>query len=74
VSVVLGVDTPATRAWLNTHLHALKHDDPADVLEAVACLPTATAPDPAAATAAVRTTLDYLVARWDQIQYATFRA
>lgn len=74
VSATLGVDTPATRDWLRTHLHALKHGDPADVLEALACLPTATAPDPAAAAAAVRATLDYLAARWGQIQYAAFLA
>ena len=73
-SATLGMDTPATRCWLATHLHALKHGDPADVLEAVACLPTATAPDPAAAQAAVLATLDYLAARWEQIQYAAFVA
>lgn len=72
VSATLGLDTPATRAWLALHLHALKHGDPADVLEAVACLPTEQAPDPAAAASAVRATLDYLAARWEQIQYATF--
>ena len=74
VSATLGGDTAATRSWLTTHLHALKHGDPADVLEAVACLPTASASDPAAAASAVRATLDYLAARWDQIQYATFVA
>lgn len=74
VSATLGADTPATRGWLTTHLHALKHGDPADVLEAVACLPTATAADPASAAAAVRATLDYLAARWEQLQYATFLA
>jgi len=74
VSATLGVDTAATRGWLATHLHTLKHGDPADVLEALACLPTTTAPDPGAAAAAVRATLDYLAARWQQIQYATFGA
>lgn len=74
VSATLGLDTPATRVWLTTHRHALKHGDPADVLEAVACLPTAQAPDPAAAATAVRATLDYLAARWEQIQSASFLA
>lgn len=73
-SATLGVATPATRCWLAAHLHALGHGDPADVLEAVACLPTATAADPAAAPAAVLATLDYLAARWEQIQSAVFVA
>ena len=74
VARTLGADTPATRCWLATHLHALKYGDPADVLEAVACLPTATAADPGAAHAAVAAALDYLAARWEQIQYAACAA
>jgi hypothetical protein len=74
VALTLGADSPATRCWLATHLPLLKQGDAADVLEAVACLPTATAPDPVAAQATVVATLDYLAARWEQIQYATFGA
>lgn len=74
VAPSLGADTPATRCWLATQLAALQQGDPADVLEAVACLPTATAPDPPAARAAVAAALEYLATRWEQIQYAAFVA
>ena len=70
-SATLGLDTPATHTWLTAQLHTLKHGDPADVLEAAACLPTAAAPDPTAAATAVRATLDYRAARWESIQSAT---
>jgi hypothetical protein len=74
VTPTLGKDTPATRAWLDRWLHELKHGDPADVLEALCLLPTASATDPAAAEAARMGAVEYLVARWEQIQYADFLA
>jgi hypothetical protein len=69
-----GAKTPAARAWVAAQAHALKHDDPADVLAALRALPVGAATDPAAATEARDATLGYLEARWAQIQYATFRA
>ena len=74
VAPTLGADTPATRCWLAAQLSVLKHGDPADVLEALCHLPTAAAPDPATAAAARAAAVDYLAARWEQIQYAAFRA
>jgi hypothetical protein len=72
---IWGEGSPATQRWLDRWLHELKHGDPADVLEAVCLLPTATAPDPAAAEARRAATVEYLVAaRWDQTQYAAFLA
>jgi hypothetical protein len=74
VAATLGKETPQTRAWLDRWLHELKHGDPADVLEAICLLPTASATDPVAAEAARAGAVDYLAARWGQIQYATFLA
>ena len=74
VRAIWGEGSDHTRQWLDQWLTVLKTGDPADVLEALCLLPTATAPDPAAADAARATTVDYLAARWDQIQYATFLA
>jgi hypothetical protein len=72
VRAIWGEGSAATQQWLDRWLHDLKHGDPADVLEALCLLPTATAPDPAAAEAHRAATVDYLAARWDQIQYADF--
>lgn len=74
VSPTWGTDTPATQTWLATQCHTLKHGDPADVLEALCLVPTATAADPVAAEAARASAVDYLAARWAQIQYADFVA
>lgn len=74
VTPTWGQDTPTTRAWLEPQCHTLKHGDPADVLEALCQVPTATAADPVAAEAARTGAVDYLTARWDQIQYADFVA
>jgi hypothetical protein len=57
--------SPASKAWLATQAHALKHDGPAPVLAAVRALP----PGQHRATA-----LAYLEPRLTQIQYPTFRA
>jgi len=74
VTPTLGKDTRPTRAWLDQQCHTLKSGDPADVLEALCRLPTAQAADAAAADAARASTVEYLAARWEQIQYATFLA
>ena len=69
-----GLATTAAQAWVAEQAHALKHDDPADVLAALRALPVAEAVDPGAAATARDATLTYLQARWGQIQYAAFRA
>jgi hypothetical protein len=69
-----GARTLAGTDWLTRQCHDLKHGDPADVLAALLTLPTARARDPQAAAAAQATSFGYLAKRWDQIQYATFRA
>ncbi len=74
VRAIWGEGSPATQQWLDRWLHELKHGDPADVLEAVCLLPTHTATDPTAAETVRAATVDYLAARWEQIQYATFQA
>ena len=74
VRATWGEGSPATQQWLDHWLHELKHGDPANVLEALCLLPTPTAADPTTAEAARAATVDYLAARWEQIQYATFIA
>ena len=69
-----GVGTAAAGDWLAAQAHELKHGDPMTVLAGLSALPTTTAPNPAAATAARDTTLSYLTGRWAQIQYAQVRA
>jgi hypothetical protein len=69
-----GVGTAAAGDWLAAQAHELKHGDPTTVLAELGALPTTTATNPAAATAARDATLGYLTARWAQIQYAQFRA
>jgi hypothetical protein len=71
---VWGEGSAAARCWLSGWLTELKHGDPAAVLAAVATLPTTEAADPAAAATVVGQTMEYLAARWAQIQYARFRA
>lgn len=71
---VWGAGTAATSTWLDDQLHCLKHDDPATVLAAIRALPVAGAPSPAEATMTRDTVLSYLTTRWEQIQYASFRA
>jgi len=69
-----GPEPPAATDWLTTQRHELLTGDPAQVLAALAALPTAAAPDPTRARDAQATALGYLEARRDQIRYATFRA
>lgn len=71
---VWGAGTAATSTWLDDQLHALKHGDPATVLTAIRALPVACASSPAEAAMTRETVLAYLTTRWEQIQYATFRA
>jgi hypothetical protein len=73
-AATLGKDTPATRVWLDRWLHELKHGDAADVLEALCLLPTTQATDPVAAEAARTGAVEYLTARWEQLQYPDFLA
>lgn len=70
----LGAGTAAVACWLTQQRQALRHGDPAEVLEAVCRLPVERAPDPAQAQAARDATLQYLAVRWNQIQYAEFAA
>jgi len=60
-----GTGTAATSEWLATQAHALKHDGPAPVLDALRALPPGEQRDAA---------LGYLGPRLAQLQYPTFRA
>ena len=73
-AATFGAETPAAQAWAAPQAHELKHGDPAAVLAAVGALPTAGAPDPAAARDAQDTALGYLGKRREQIRYAAFQA
>ena len=73
VQTSIGAGSAAT-AWRDEQAHELKTGDPAAVLAAVCALPTATAPDPPQAEQARDQTLEYLVKRWDHLQYAQFQA
>jgi hypothetical protein len=73
-TAVWGEGSAQARGWLGGWLHELKHGDPAEVLAAVGRLPVADAPDPPQAVTVVQQTLEYLASRWEQIQYAQFRA
>jgi len=69
-----GAKTAASQAWVAAQAHDLKHGEPIDVVAALANLPVEEAVDPRAAATARDATLGYLTARWEQIQYARFRA
>lgn len=71
---VWGAGTAATSSWLDDQLHRLKHGDPARVLAALRALPVADAPSPTEAAMTRDDALFYLTTRWEQIQYARFRA
>lgn len=71
---IWGEGSDTSRGWLTRSLHDLKHGEPADILEALCLLPAAAAPDPAGAERLRAAAVDYLAARWEQIQYATFLA
>ncbi len=69
-----GANTVASQAWETQVRHELRHGEPATVLEWLCRLPVAGASDPTAAATARDTSVQYLAKRWEQIQYATFRA
>ncbi len=71
---VWGAGTAATSTWLDDQLHCLKHGDPTVVLAALRALPVAEAPSPVEAALTRDTVVAYLTTRWEQIQYARFRA
>lgn len=71
---VWGAGTATTSVWLDDQLHRLKHGDPTVVLAALRALPVADALSPAAAAMTRDSALGYLTMRWEQIQYARFRA
>jgi hypothetical protein len=71
---IWGPDSARARCWAAVWRRTLRDGDLGDVLEAIATLPTETAADPAAAQQVVAETLGYLGARWEQAQYAAFRA
>jgi hypothetical protein len=73
-SAPFGPENSAAVAWVAPQAHELKHGDPETVLTALAALPVAAAPDPAAAQAAQATALGYLGKRRAQIRYAAFQA
>jgi hypothetical protein len=69
---VYAAGSAALSEWLGIQRHALKHDDPDDVLAALRTLATK-APD-AEAAAVCAEVLSYLEARRTQIAYAAFQA
>jgi hypothetical protein len=71
-----GKTAPAAESWVQEHAHILKHDQhgAANVLVALARLPTERSVDPIAARQARETALNYLTKRLSQIQYAWFQA
>lgn len=71
---VWGAGTAATSTWLDDQLHCLKHGDPIVVLAALRALPVVEAPSPVEAALTRDTVVAYLTTRWEQIQYARFRA
>ncbi|HEX2183920.1 MAG TPA: ISKra4 family transposase, partial [Chloroflexota bacterium] len=71
---VFGADSPALVAWLDQHLHALKHGDPDAVLAALRALPAVTLPGPAGPHCPRDDALGYLTKRRAQIAYAAFQA
>jgi hypothetical protein len=71
---VFGADSPALIAWLDQHLHALKHGDPDRVLAALRALPAVSLPGPEGPRCPRDEALAYLTKRRAQIAYASFQA
>jgi hypothetical protein len=71
---VWGADSVRARCWAAAWRRTLRDGDFGDVLEAIATLPVGTAADPSVAQPVIAETLAYLSARWEQAQYAVFRA
>lgn len=74
---VLGEGTAATKEWLNTTLHELKHGEPDTVLMTLHDMHTemsARGADAATAANTIQKSLDYLEKRRGHIGYARFQA
>jgi hypothetical protein len=74
-----GAGTVEAATWLAAQRHALRHDTPVPVLDAIRTLQTGVATDPhrpdgASAAATIGKCLAYLEKRVDQLRYATFVA
>ena len=66
---VFGAGTEAATTWLKEQAHDIKHEDAADVLQAIRDLPATTEE----AQAVQEKVLHYLEERQEQIRYAAFR-
>lgn len=71
---VFGAASPALIAWLDQHLHELKHGDPDAVLAALRALPAVTVVGPEGPRCPRDEALGYLSKRRAQIAYASFQA
>ena len=73
---VLGIGTPAVKAWLDEQAHTLKHaaDGVRQVLTALGKLPVQLVADPTAAADARDRTVTYFTKRLAQVDYAAFQA
>jgi hypothetical protein len=71
---VFGAASPALVAWLDQHLHELKHGDPDTVLAALRGLPAVTVAGPEGPHCPRDEALGYLTKRRAQIAYAQFQA
>ena len=71
---VFGADSSALIAWLDQHLHELKHGDPEAVLAALQALPAVSVPGPEGPRCPRDEALGYLSKRRAQIAYASFQA
>lgn len=71
---VYGAGTPEAAAWFAAQRHALRHEAPEPVFEALRALPAHAAADPAAAARVREEVLGYLQTRRDQLRYAAFAA
>jgi hypothetical protein len=73
---VLGIGTPAFKAWLDEQAHTLKHaaDGARQALAALARLPVHVTADPILAAEARDRALAYFTKRLPQVQYAAFQS
>jgi hypothetical protein len=71
---VFGAGSAPLVAWLDQHLHELKHGDPAQVLAALRALPAVPVEGPDGPTCPRDEALGYLTRRQEQIAYAAFAA
>jgi hypothetical protein len=71
---VFGAETAPLVAWLDQHLHELKHGDPDAVLAALRALPAGTVAGPDGPRCPRDEAVSYLTKRRAQLAYATFQA